>query len=77
MKEVKVYGTGCPKCEKLARNCKEAAEALGVEINLIKVTDLMDIMGAGIMMTPALAIDNKMMFSGKVASVDDLKKLLA
>ena len=76
MKKIQILGTGCPKCEKLAQNAKEAATELGIEYELVKVNQINDIMKMGVMMTPALAIDDVVKFSGKVASAEEIKKLL-
>ncbi len=76
MKKIQILGTGCPKCEKLAQNAKEAATELGIEYELVKVNQINDIMKMGVMMTPALAIDDVVQFSGKVASAEEIKKLL-
>lgn len=69
-------GTGCPKCKQLAENADTAAKELGVEYELEKVTDINDIMGFGIMMTPGLAVDGDVKMSGKVASVEEIKEWL-
>ena len=74
--KIQVLGTGCPKCKQLAENADAAAKELGVEYELVKVTDINDIMGFGIMMTPGLAIDGEVRMSGKVATVEEIKKWL-
>lgn len=74
--KISVLGTGCPKCEKLAETAEVAAQQLGVAYKLEKVTDINDIMKYGVMITPALAIDGKVVASGKVLSVEETKKLL-
>lgn len=71
--KIQVLGTGCPKCKQLAENADNAAKELGIECEVVKVTDINDIMGFGIMMTPGLAIDGEVKLSGKVASVEDIK----
>jgi small redox-active disulfide protein 2 len=76
MKKVQILGTGCPKCKKLAENAEAAAKALGVECQIEKVTQINDIIAMGVMMTPALAIDGQVKVVGKVASSDEIKKLL-
>ena len=76
MKKIQILGTGCPKCTKLAENAKAAALATGVEYELEKVTDINEIMKFGVMMTPALAIDGEVKVVGKVASVEELKKII-
>ena len=76
MKKIQVLGTGCAKCEKLAANTKQAADNLGLDYELEKVTDLNKIMGFGVMTTPALAVDGKVLVTGKVPSSTDIEKLL-
>ncbi|MEW6382025.1 MAG: thioredoxin family protein [bacterium] len=77
MKKIQILGTGCPKCRKLAESAQEAAKALGLEFELEKVTDITAIMGFGVMMTPALAVDGQVKVTGRVPSVAELKKMLA
>lgn len=77
MKKIQILGTGCPKCKKLAENTDAAAKALGIEYAIEKVTDITEIMKFGVMMTPALAVDGQVKVVGKVASPDEIKKMLA
>jgi small redox-active disulfide protein 2 len=74
--KLQILGTGCAKCNALAQTTAQAAQALGLQYELEKVTDLKQIMAFGVMMTPALVVDGKLKVSGKVPSVDELKKLL-
>jgi len=76
MKKIQILGTGCPKCKKLTENAQTAAKELGIEYEIVKVTDINDIMKFGVMMTPALAVDGKVKSSGKLLSADEIKKLL-
>ena len=76
MKKIQILGTGCEKCQKLTENTAAAAEELGVPYELEKVTNLQEIMKFGVMRTPALVVDGKIVSSGKVPTVDELKKLL-
>lgn len=76
MKKIQILGTGCPKCKKLAENAEAAAKALGLEYELVKVTDINEIMNFGVMMTPALAVDGEVKASGKLLSPEEIKKLL-
>jgi len=76
MKKLQILGTGCPKCKKLAELTEEAAKSLGIEYELVKISDIQDIMGFGVMMTPALAVDGEVKVAGKVPSLDELKKLI-
>ncbi len=77
MKKIQILGTGCPKCAKLAENAKAAAEALGIEYEIEKVTDINEILNFGVMMTPALVVDGKVKISGAAPSADELKKYIA
>ncbi len=76
MKLIQILGTGCAKCEKLKHNAEEAITQSGVEATVEKITDINVIMGFGVMMTPALAIDGEVKLVGKVASPDQIAKLL-
>ena len=77
MKKLQILGTGCPKCKKLTETTEEAAKSLGLEYRMEKVTEIQAIMGFGVMMTPALAVDGVVKVSGKVPSADEMKKILA
>ncbi len=77
MRTLQILGTGCPKCRKLAEATEEAAKNLGIEYKLEKVTDITAIMSFGVMMTPALAVDGEVKVSGKIPSVDEIRKILA
>ena len=77
MKKVQILGTGCPKCKKLAENAQAAAKDAGIECEIVKVTDINEIMKFGVMLTPALAIDGQVKVVGKVPSPDEIKKMLA
>lgn len=76
MKKLQILGTGCPKCRLLADATEAAAQELGIEYELEKVTDLNQIMGFGVMLTPALVVDGVVKVSGKVPTADEAKALL-
>jgi len=76
MKQVQVLGTGCAKCDKLAKNAQEAVDQSSVEATVEKVTDIMKITSFGVMMTPALAVDGEVKVVGKVPSTEEIKELL-
>ena len=71
---VEILGMGCPKCKRLTENAKKAVEEAGVKADVVKVEDMDKIVAYGVMMTPALVLDGKVMSSGKIASVDEIKK---
>jgi small redox-active disulfide protein 2 len=76
MKKIQILGTGCAKCQKLAENTKQAADNLGIEYEMEKVTDLNQIMAFGVMTTPGLAVDGKVLLAGKVPNAADIEKLI-
>ncbi|PKL84979.1 MAG: thioredoxin family protein [Ignavibacteriae bacterium HGW-Ignavibacteriae-1] len=76
MKKVKILGTGCAKCLKMEENTREALKELGYDYSLEKVTDINDIMNYGIMMTPGLVLDEKVISSGKLLNKNQLMELL-
>ncbi len=73
---IKILGTGCAKCKKLEENARQAISEAGIDATIEKVTDLDKIMDYGVMMTPALMIDDKVLASGKLLSVSDIKALI-
>ena len=73
---IKILGTGCPKCKKLEANALLAIEQAGIEASVEKVTDLDKIMDYGVMMTPALVIDEKVVAGGKIVAVADILALI-
>ncbi len=76
MMKIEILGTGCPKCKTLASNAELAAKELGVEYELVKITEISDIINYGVMMTPALVINSTVKSSGKLLSVDEITELL-
>jgi small redox-active disulfide protein 2 len=76
MKRVQILGTGCPKCEKLAKTAAEAAKLAGIDCEIEKVTDIQKIMQYGVMMTPALVIDGQVKVVGKVPPAEEIKDML-
>ncbi len=75
--KIQILGTGCPKCKMMAEHAEKAAKELGLDYELIKVTDLDELMEFGIMMTPGLAVDGNVKAAGKVPDIDEMKNLLA
>jgi len=74
--EIRILGTGCPKCHKLEEETRRAMAEMGLEANMEKVTQVAEIMKYGVMITPALVVDGKVKVAGKVPSVAEIKKLL-
>jgi small redox-active disulfide protein 2 len=76
MMKLIVLGPGCPRCEKLAADTREAADQLGIEYELEKITDIKRFIEFGVMMTPGLVVDGEVKIQGKVPPIDDIKKML-
>jgi small redox-active disulfide protein 2 len=74
--EIKVLGPGCANCNKLEKVVSEAAQELGITDPVQKVSDIKEMLVFGIMSAPALVIDGKVKFSGRVPSKDEIKKYL-
>ncbi|PKM97274.1 MAG: thioredoxin family protein [Elusimicrobia bacterium HGW-Elusimicrobia-3] len=76
MKKIQILGMGCPKCNKLYAAAEAAAKELGIEYQMEKIADINKITDMGVMMTPALAVDGKVLLSAKVPTVEELKKII-
>lgn len=74
--EIKILGTGCPKCKALEKTARDAVEELGVEAQISKVDDIVKILGYGIMHTPGLVINEKVVLSGRLPSVKEVKEII-
>ncbi len=75
--KIQILGTGCPKCKKLAEVIESAAKELGITYEIEKVTDIMKIMDFGVMSTPGLAIEGKVVLAGQIPSIDEAKRILS
>jgi len=74
--EIKVLGTGCPKCKTLEKLVRKVVDENNVDANVSKVDDIMQIMNYGIVSTPALVIDEKVVIKGRIPSEKEIKELL-
>ena len=74
--DIKILGPGCPKCKTLEKLTREVVEQNGIDASVTKVEDIVAIMNYGVMSTPALVINGKVVLKGRVPSADELKKLL-
>jgi len=74
--EIKVLGTGCQKCLTLEKTVTDTARELGIEADISKVDDIVDIMNYGVMRTPGLVINGKVVLSGRLPSAAELKEIL-
>jgi len=73
---IKVLGTGCAKCKKLEQLTREAIAEAGIEASIEKVEDIYKIMQYGVMQTPGLVIDEKVVLTGRLPKRTELKELL-
>jgi small redox-active disulfide protein 2 len=76
MNEMKVLGTGCPKCKTLEKTTRDAVAELGIEANILKEEDITKIMRYGIMRTPGLVVNEKLVLAGRVPSLNEIKNLI-
>lgn len=74
---IKILGTGCKNCVTLKENTDLALKELGIEAEVLKVTDFKDIMAYGVMSTPALVIDEKVVSYGKVLKPKEIAAILS
>jgi len=74
--DIKVLGSGCPSCKNLEKITREAVSELGIKSNITKEEDIVKIMDYGVMRTPALVIDEEVVVSGRIPSIEEIKELL-
>ncbi len=74
--EIKILGTGCPKCKALEKSTQEVVDKLGLDVKIQKVEDIMKIMEYGIMRTPGLVVNEKVVASGRSLSLTEIEKLI-
>ncbi|MGD8625985.1 MAG: thioredoxin family protein [Anaerolineae bacterium] len=75
--EVKVLGTGCPKCKRLERVTRETLAEMGVEATVTKVTDMVDILSYNVPATPGLVIDGAVVSYGRIPQKAELTSIIA
>lgn len=74
--EIKVLGTGCPKCKTLEQRTRDAVSELGIEANISKEEDIVNIMAYGIRRTPGLVINGKVVMSGSLPTEKEIKIII-
>jgi small redox-active disulfide protein 2 len=75
--EIKILGTGCPKCVTLEKLTREVVEKNGIQATILKVDDIQEIMKYHIMSTPALVVNEKVEIKGRVPSASEIKEVLS
>jgi len=76
MVKVEVFGAGCSKCKRMYSNTEQAVKEMGIKTEVIKVEDMDEIIGRGVMMTPALVVDGEKKVVGRVPGVEEIKNIL-
>lgn len=74
--EIKILGTGCPKCKTLEKITRDVVKEMGLMADISKEEDIVKIMNYGIMHTPGLVINGKVVLSGRVPSMKEIKEIL-
>ncbi|MDI6600650.1 MAG: thioredoxin family protein [Thermoanaerobacteraceae bacterium] len=74
--EIKILGTGCPKCQALERNAKEALKEMGIDAVVTEVKDIKKIMEYDIMTTPGFVVNDRVKSAGKVLNKEEIKKMI-
>jgi small redox-active disulfide protein 2 len=74
--EIKILGTGCPKCKTLEKMTREVVEQNGIEATVTKVEDIYQILKYGVMTTPAMVVDEKVVIKGRIPSLEEIKQVL-
>ncbi|MCM8757893.1 MAG: thioredoxin family protein [Candidatus Omnitrophica bacterium] len=75
--KIEIVGPGCPRCIATENNVKEAIKQLGIQAEIAKVTDMKEFAKKGIMFTPAVIVDGQVKISGKIPTVEEIKKVLS
>jgi small redox-active disulfide protein 2 len=75
--DIKVYGPGCTQCRRLERHAREAMKDFQGDHRITKIEDLGEMMAAGVVRTPALTVDGRLILQGRVPPVNDLRAVLA
>ena len=76
MLKIEILGPGCPRCQTLEKHVRAAVDELGIQAEVTKITDLNEIAARGVLMTPGLCVDGKVVASGHLLSVNQVKNIL-
>ena len=74
--KIEILGTGCPKCKKLEENARKALDDIGIKAEVIKVTDINEIIDYGVMAPPAIVIDGEVRCFGRIPDIEEIKMWL-
>ncbi len=76
MVKIEILGPGCPRCQSLEANARQAVEELGIDAEVVKITEMGKIMAYGVMSTPGVVINGEVKGSGRLFSVEEIKEML-
>jgi len=74
--KIEIMGPGCPRCHNTAENVNKALEELGLSAEVIHITNIDEMIDRGIIQTPALVIEGKLVMQGRIPSVEQIKQLI-
>ena len=77
MKTITVYGPGCMRCQKTEEIVKQAVEEVGIQATVVKVSDVQKMVAAGVMSTPAVAVDGVVKLAGRIPKADEVRQWIA
>jgi len=77
VKTITIYGPGCMRCQKAEEVVKQAVEAAGIQATVVKVSDIQKMVAAGIMSTPAVAVDGVVKLAGRIPKLDEVREWIA
>lgn len=77
MKTITIYGPGCMRCQKAEEVVKQAVEVMGIQATVVKVSDVQQMVAAGIMSTPAVAVDGVVKLAGRIPKLDEVRAWIA
>lgn len=77
MTKIEILGTGCAKCKRLYANAEQAVKELKITAEIVKVDDIAEIVGRGVMLPPALSVNGEVRAEGRIPDVNEIKKMLS
>ena len=77
MKDIKILGSGCAKCNSLYESTEQVATEIGLDFTIEKITEMMKFIDYGVMITPAIVVNGKLKSSGKILTDEEIKKFLS
>lgn len=73
--KIEIIGPGCARCVSTEKNVKEAIKQIDIQADVVKITDVAEFAKRGVLFTPAVIVDGQVVVSGKIPTVEELKKI--